>query len=84
MTGNSAIGYETTLQLAQHGARVYIASRSQVRVEEAISKMKQTNPSLDIRFLKLDLQDLQGVKVTASEFMRRESRLDILINNAGV
>ncbi|KIW19455.1 hypothetical protein PV08_00027 [Exophiala spinifera] len=82
--GNSGIGYETTLQLAQHGARVYIAGRSPARVDEAITKMKQTNPGLDVRFLKLDLQDLQSVKAATSEFMQRESRLDILINNAGI
>jgi NAD(P)-dependent dehydrogenase (short-subunit alcohol dehydrogenase family) len=46
--------------------------------------MQRTQPSLDVRFLKLDLQDLQSVKATATEFLQKESQLDILINNAGV
>ncbi|KAL7905076.1 hypothetical protein GGI35DRAFT_483935 [Trichoderma velutinum] len=82
--GNSGIGYETTLQLASHGARVYIASRSKTRVDAAIKAMKTGNSGLDIHFLKLDLQDLQSIKTTAEEFSKKESRLDILINNAGV
>ncbi|KAJ4251477.1 hypothetical protein NW762_011462 [Fusarium torreyae] len=82
--GNSGIGYETTLQLALRGARVYVASRSSERVNKAISDMKQNFPDLDLHFLKLDLQDLQSIKSTAVEFMSREDRLDLLINNAGI
>lgn len=63
---------------------MYIASRSKARVEDAISKMRTQKGVQDVRFLKLDLQDLQGVKAAAAEFMEKESRLDILINNAGV
>ncbi|KKP02837.1 hypothetical protein THAR02_05067 [Trichoderma harzianum] len=82
--GNSGIGYETTRELASHGARVYIASRSKTRVDAAIKAMKNGNSGLDIHFLKLDLQDLQSIKTTAEEFSQKEPRLDILINNAGV
>ncbi|KAL6824713.1 hypothetical protein J3E69DRAFT_381586 [Trichoderma sp. SZMC 28015] len=82
--GNSGIGYETTLQLANRGARVYIASRSKTRVDAAIKAMKTGNSGLDIHFLKLDLQDLQSIKTTTEEFSQKEPRLDILINNAGI
>ncbi|OBS25132.1 hypothetical protein FPOA_05667 [Fusarium poae] len=82
--GNSGIGYETTLQLALKGARVYIASRSSDRVNKAIAEMHKNSPDLDLHFLKLDLQDLQSIKATAADFMSRENRLDILINNAGI
>lgn len=40
--------------------------------------------SLDLHALDLDLQSLQSVKDAADLFMTKESRLDILINNAGV
>ncbi|KAK5085151.1 hypothetical protein LTR05_004430 [Lithohypha guttulata] len=82
--GNAGIGYETALQLARHDARVYIASRSEARVMEAIAKMRRVQASVDVHFLKLDLQDLNSVKAAAAEFERRETRLDILINNAGI
>ncbi|KEY70834.1 hypothetical protein S7711_08533 [Stachybotrys chartarum IBT 7711] len=81
--GNGGIGYETTKQLALRNARVYIASRSAPRVQEAIEKMKsEAGKNLDLHFLQIDLQDLKSVKAAASNFP--EERLDILINNAGV
>lgn len=84
--GNSGIGYETANQLALHNARVYIASRSQERVSQAIDQMSQAamGKTLDLHFLQIDLQDLRSVKAAAEHFMTLETRLDILINNAGV
>ncbi|CAH0014906.1 unnamed protein product [Clonostachys rhizophaga] len=83
--GNSGIGFETTKQLAMRNARVYIASRSQQRVDEAISQMNTAvGRALDLHFLQMDLQDLQSVKLAATLFAHQESHLDILINNAGV
>ena len=34
--------------------------------------------------MKLDLADLGTIKASAEEFMRKEERLDVLTNNAGV
>ena len=83
--GNSGIGYETALQLALHGARVYIAARSKSRIINAIAQMKDsTRKTLDLESLDLDLGSLRSVDSAAKAFMKAESRLDILINNAGV
>jgi NAD(P)-dependent dehydrogenase (short-subunit alcohol dehydrogenase family) len=83
--GHSGIGRETTNQLALHNARVYIAGRSEERVLEAIKQMLDAaGRPLDLHFLHLDLQDLKTVKAAAKRFMEQETRLDILINNAGV
>ena len=85
--GNSGIGYETTLQLAKRNARVYIAARSESRVKEAIHSMHQSNAEAtdyDLHFLSVDLQSFKSVRAAAEDFMKRESRLDLLINNAGV
>ncbi|RVX73716.1 hypothetical protein B0A52_02606 [Exophiala mesophila] len=82
--GNSGIGFETTTQLARRGARVYIAARSESRVQSAIKKLEAGPDKVDVRFLKLDLQDLQSIKTTVSDFLQKENRLDILLNNAGI
>ena len=85
--GNSGIGYQTSLQLAIKGAKVYIASRSVERIEDAIGRMRESTPksvSLDLQSLEMDLQSLQSVKDAAEDFMKRESQLHLLINNAGV
>lgn len=86
LLGNSGLGYETTLQLALHKARVYIASRSEERVNTAIDEMKRAagQQTLDLHFLHIDLKDLKSVKASAAAFKAKEQRLDILINNAGV
>jgi short-subunit dehydrogenase involved in D-alanine esterification of teichoic acids len=86
LAGNSGIGYQTTLQLALHHARVYISSRSEERVNKAIDDMKNVAGSveLDLRFLQMDLQNLRSVKAAAASFRQRETRLDLVINNAGV
>jgi NAD(P)-dependent dehydrogenase (short-subunit alcohol dehydrogenase family) len=86
LAGNSGIGYQTALQLALRHARVYISSRSEERVNKAIDEMKEVAGSveLDLRFLQMDLQNLKSVKSAANSFRQRETRLDLLINNAGV
>ena len=83
--GNSGIGFETSLRLALNSARIYIAARSRKSVDEAITKMREScKQQLDLHFLELDLQSLESVKTAAAEFLKQESRLDLLINNAGV
>jgi NAD(P)-dependent dehydrogenase (short-subunit alcohol dehydrogenase family) len=69
-----------------HNARVYIASRSVERIGSAIQQMRESAPArnLDLRVLQLDMMDLASVKAAATRFASEETRLDILINNAGV
>ncbi|KAL9129097.1 MAG: hypothetical protein Q9217_002369 [Psora testacea] len=83
---SDGIGYETSLQLALHGARVYILSRSSEKATQAISAMKQSAPDqkLDMHFLQVDLQSLASVNEAVQKFRANESKLDILINNAGI
>jgi retinol dehydrogenase 12 len=82
--GNTGVGYQTTLQLAKKGAKVYLAARSPTRASEAIEKMKKEDPNIDVVHLQLDLQDLNQVNEAASQFLKKESKLDILVNNAGI
>jgi NADP-dependent 3-hydroxy acid dehydrogenase YdfG len=48
--------------------------------------MKESAPDrhLDLRILQLDMMNLSSVKAAATQFASEETRLDILINNAGV
>lgn len=81
------IGSETAKQLALRNARVYIGGRSAEKIELTIKTLKtdsDSNSNLNLHPLRMNLEDLKSVKNAAEEFMRLESRLDILINNAGV
>jgi len=61
-------------------------SRSPEKATEAISTMKKSTPDkkLDLHFVEADLQSLASVKEAAQKFKAAESRLDIMVNNAGV
>lgn len=61
-----------------------MASRTESKAQEAIQKIKQAVPKADIHFLQLDLTELAAVRKAAQDFLSREKRLDILLNNAGV
>ncbi|OAX40438.1 NAD(P)-binding protein [Rhizopogon vinicolor AM-OR11-026] len=81
--GNTGIGKETAKALLVHNAKVYVAARSQEKVEAAIRDLKNSTGKEAI-FLKLDLGDLKSVKAAAEEYLSKETKLDILFNNAGV
>ncbi|MDI7743811.1 oxidoreductase [Lysinibacillus fusiformis] len=82
--GNSGIGLETSLALAENYATVILAVRNLNKGHEAADKIKKEFPNADVHVLKLDLSDLQSVKEFSEEFRRKFRSLSILINNAGV
>ncbi|OAV88717.1 hypothetical protein, variant [Puccinia triticina 1-1 BBBD Race 1] len=82
--GNLGIGFVTCLELARRGAKVYLASRTESRAKSAIEEIKQLVPDAQLGFIHFDLTILSSAKAAAEEFMSKESRLDMLINNAGV
>jgi NAD(P)-dependent dehydrogenase (short-subunit alcohol dehydrogenase family) len=67
-------------------AKVYIAARSEAKAQKTIDEIKALHPASagELVFLKLDLSDLTTIKASAKEFLAKESRLDVLWNNAGV
>ncbi|KAG7125391.1 Short-chain dehydrogenase/reductase pkfC like protein [Verticillium longisporum] len=84
--GNSGVGKELVKILYQHNARVWIATRSKERTDEAIAEIKKAHPKSkgQLLLLKLVLDDLTTIKQSASEFASQETRLDVIWNNAGV
>ncbi|KAF8637990.1 hypothetical protein AX16_010622 [Volvariella volvacea WC 439] len=83
--GNTGIGYETIKVLAKRGAKIYMAARNESKAHGAITALEHEGvPAGSVVWQKLDLVDLPGVKAAAEEIMRKEKRLDLLINNAGI
>ncbi len=81
---NSGIGFETARVLAARGATVVLACRSAEKAARALSQIRDAAPSADVTFLPLDLADLASVHSFVERFTALHSRLDLLINNAGI
>ena len=81
---NSGIGFYTALGLAKLGANVIVAGRNKERIDEAIQAIKKENISGTVSASILDLASLNSVREFANEFNNTQTKLDILINNAGV
>jgi NAD(P)-dependent dehydrogenase (short-subunit alcohol dehydrogenase family) len=79
------IGWHTAHQLALRGAKVYIGARSLAKANNAIKEMLATSPTIStasLQALVVDLSDFKQVRTAAQDFITKEARLDILINNA--
>jgi len=79
---NKGIGRETARRLALLGYTVWLGSRDASRGEKAAKELQQNGG--DVRFLLLDVTDDESVKQAAAVVSRATTRLDALVNNAGV
>jgi retinol dehydrogenase-13 len=81
---NKGIGKEATKEIAKLGAKVYMACRSLDSANEARDEIiKETgNPNVFVKHL--DLASVDSIQKFVESFKSEESRLDVLINNAGL
>jgi len=82
--GNSGLGFESVKAFALKGARVILACRSVAKGEEAKKQIVKFLPAADIQVMELDLTDLKSIRNFAIKFKQNHSRLDVLLNNAGI
>lgn len=77
--GNTGLGYETARVLAQHGATVVLACRDMAKADRAAQRIGG-----DTSCVRLDLASLASVRDAAAQLRARITRIDLLVNNAGV
>ena len=82
--GNSGLGFESVKAFALKGALVIMACRSVIKGEEAKKQILKFLPKADIRVMELDLTDLKSIRNFATNFKKGHTRLDVLLNNAGI
>ncbi|TXH03743.1 MAG: SDR family oxidoreductase [Nevskiaceae bacterium] len=82
--GNSGIGYEMALALAQQGDRVIIAARGEQKSQEAVARIRAAVPNAQIESLPLDLADFASVDRFAAAALKKMPVIDVLILNAGL
>ncbi|KAH7265983.1 hypothetical protein FSOLCH5_013101 [Fusarium solani] len=80
----TGIGFATVKLLGQKGAKVYLTTRNEskaLQAKEALTEDPDIDPD-NVHWLILDLSDPASVTAAADELKRRETKVDILINNA--
>ena len=78
------LGRQVALRLAQMDAHVIIHGRNPEKALRVQQEIISITGNQQVEFLIADLQSLAQVRSLATEVMQRTSKLDVLINNAGV
>lgn len=81
---NTGIGFETAVELAKRGARVIVACRDETKANRAVKMIKKLSKNEHVFFELLDLASFDSVRECANKINSTYSRVDIIVNNAGV
>ncbi len=79
----SGIGLAMARELAGKGAHVTLSGRNAAKLATVAEQIRNQTGNQNIDTILADLSTHAGVQLTAHEFKKRRTRLDVLINNAG-
>ena len=80
----SGIGKQIALKLGDRGAALVLGCRDVARGEQTAHEILGDINADDIAVIHLDTSNQQSIREFAREYHKRYSRLDVLVNNAGV
>nr|XP_019545444.2 retinol dehydrogenase 14-like [Aedes albopictus]XP_029713191.1 retinol dehydrogenase 14-like [Aedes albopictus]XP_029713192.1 retinol dehydrogenase 14-like [Aedes albopictus] len=80
---NSGIGKETARDLAKRGARVIMACRNMETAAQARDEIVKETGNNNVFIKKLDLSSQASIREFAADVLKSETKLDVLIHNAG-
>ena len=81
---NQGVGKAAAVALAKQGADITIVSRNAERGRAASADIQAAGGGRPVDLIVADLSSRAEVHRVAAEFRARHSRLDVLVNNAGV
>eukprot|EP00047_Mylnosiga_fluctuans_P018233 m.68498 g.68498 ORF g.68498 m.68498 type:complete len:344 (-) comp7502_c0_seq1:153-1184(-) len=85
---SSGLGLEVARVLALHGATIIMAVRSVAKAQplkEAIdAELAHSGSKGSVAIAHVDMEDLSSIRAFAAEFAAAHTRLDLLVNNAGM
>jgi NAD(P)-dependent dehydrogenase (short-subunit alcohol dehydrogenase family) len=81
--GTSGIGEVAAVALAKMGARIVLVARDKSRGDATLARLRNSAPGIAHSVHFADLLRLAEMKRVAAQIANHESRIDILINNAG-
>ncbi len=78
------LGLAAATGFAQLGATVHALGRNERRADQAVRAVLDAVPGADVRPAVCDLSSLSEIEEFTVAFGKREPRLDVLVNNAGL
>jgi len=81
--GTSGIGEVAAIPLAQMGARIVLVARDKARGDATLARLRDSGPGVAHSVHFADLLRLAEMERVAAQIAAHESRIDVLINNAG-
>jgi len=82
-TGSRGIGLMIAKAYVENGAKVYVSSRKKEACDLVARELTRLGPGTAIS-MPADISSDAGCKELAERIGRRETRIDVLVNNAGV
>lgn len=85
LTGTNGLGAAAAKMLASRNpARIYITGRKEAAAQQTISDIKSAGLATEVIWIYCDHASLASVKEAADKILAKESRLDVLMANAGI
>jgi len=85
ITGSTdGIGKLVAIKLAKERHEIYLHGRNPDKLATVVSEIKEETKNENITAIVADFSDLDAVKQMANQIKQELSKLDVLINNAGV
>lgn len=84
-SGTNGLGAAAAKMLASRNpAKIYITGRKEGAAQQTISDIKSAGSTAKVEWIRCDHADLYSVREAAERIIARESRLDVLMANAGI
>jgi len=80
----SGIGKATSIALAKKGAHIIFNTRDEQKGIETQREIQEQSDNANVEVLSCDLSSLKEVNTFAEKIQQQYSKIDVLINNAGV
>jgi NAD(P)-dependent dehydrogenase (short-subunit alcohol dehydrogenase family) len=81
---NTGLGYAAARAFARKGAVTILACRNLAKGSTALEQVKKEVPDAQAEVRHLDLSSLTAISAFSEQFKSDYSRLDVLLNNAGI
>jgi NAD(P)-dependent dehydrogenase (short-subunit alcohol dehydrogenase family) len=81
--GSKGIGFAIAAGFARAGADLFLCSRGQERLDQAVGQLREIAPEVKVEAMIADIAKREEANRLAAEAVGRLGKVDILVNNAG-